>query len=250
MKDGWTLLSQGAEARVWKIPGATDDDVSIAKERFAKSYRHPTLDERLTSQRCRAEAKVLAKCLEKRKEKCLWDVPKVIKVDVPILYLEYIQGKTVRALLEEDLLLRLDSDAEVPLSDPLSDLATTIGSSISEMHALGVVHGDLTTSNMMIRESGAVLHNKLTIIDFGLAKHTESAEEKAVDLYVLERALTSTHPNLPLEAFWEKLVQAYQATSSAQTTSTENSKKRRSTQSTLDRLEQVRQRGRKRECFG
>ena len=57
----WTLISQGAEARIWKV--SRDDDTHvIAKERFSKRYRHQKLDERLTKQRCRAEARILAKC--------------------------------------------------------------------------------------------------------------------------------------------------------------------------------------------
>jgi tRNA A-37 threonylcarbamoyl transferase component Bud32 len=36
------------------------------------------------------------------------------------------------------------------------------------------------------------------VIDFGLVRESTNAEERGVDLYVLERAITSTHPLLPL----------------------------------------------------
>lgn len=84
------------------------------------------------------------------------------------------------------------------------------------------------------------------MIDFGLAKNTESAEERAVDLYVLERALISTHPTLP-ETFLETVMVAYEKAASGAVGGGSNAAK---CQATLTRLEQVRQRGRKRECFG
>ena len=47
---GWQLLSQGAEARVFAL--TLCGRPAIAKERFKKRYRHPTLDEKLTARRC------------------------------------------------------------------------------------------------------------------------------------------------------------------------------------------------------
>ena len=60
------------------------------------------------------------------------------------------------------------------------------------MHEAKIVHGDLTTSNMLLRNSQP---NHLVMIDFGLSYTTSLAEDMAVDLYVLERAILSTHPN-------------------------------------------------------
>lgn len=70
----WTLISQGAEARLWLINnyltivsgtssgGTSSSRAAICKERFAKSYRHPTLDVRLTKSRTKAEARCLTRC--------------------------------------------------------------------------------------------------------------------------------------------------------------------------------------------
>jgi TP53 regulating kinase-like protein len=58
------------------------------------------------------------------------------------------------------------------------------------MHASDVVHGDLTTSNAM----WIAPTQRLVLIDFGLSTTSALAEDKAVDLYVLERAFVSTHP--------------------------------------------------------
>lgn len=233
-QDDWTLISQGAEARLWKIPNyaapPTKDGspsslprTAIAKERFSKSYRHAVLDERLTRQRCRAEARLLEKCLKKG-----ISVPAVLRVEAPILYLEYLEDhSTLREHLEE--LLKEDED-----DGSVLEWAETLGRVLAKLHGIGICHGDLTTSNMMV-PSNKNNDKQLVLIDFGLAKNTESAEERAVDLYVLERALTSTHPKLPAN-FLDSVLHVY--------------KQSGGDKATLSRLEQVRLRGRKRECFG
>ena len=66
-----------------------------------------------------------------------------------------------------------------------------MGKTINKVHDLGIIHGDLTTSNMIIRND-----KQIVLIDFGLSYYKDSAEDKAVDLYVLERAFKSTHPHL------------------------------------------------------
>jgi TP53 regulating kinase-like protein len=68
-------------------------------------------------------------------------------------------------------------------------LAVKIGRAVARLHDGGLVHGDLTTSNMILRDADGVL----VLIDFGLAANATLAEDKAVDLYVLERAITSAH---------------------------------------------------------
>jgi len=63
------------------------------------------------------------------------------------------------------------------------------------MHDAEIVHGDLTTSNLMVKDSadsGAA--PEVVVIDFGLGMMKPNQEDKAVDLYVLERAFISTHP--------------------------------------------------------
>jgi TP53 regulating kinase and related kinases len=293
----WSLLSQGAEARVWKVPKYTANGAApraaICKERFPKSYRHPFLDERLTKQRCRMEARLLEKCQTKGAA----DVPSVFHVDysgsstggAAILYLEYIDGKTVRDLLEEDILPHCSSSDAFP--DPseltaeataniaserartiLQRLAHDIGLTVAKLHQVGIVHSDLTTSNMMVRharyQSNTITEdatlpystndeaNMITLIDFGLAKNSTGAEERAVDLYVLERALESTHPTLP-DSFLQTMFAAYSMDgkgalrkSADPTEDKELESFQASKQEALVRLEKVRQRGRKRECFG
>lgn len=83
-----------------------------------------------------------------------------------------------------------------------------VGHQLALMHAADVVHGDLTTSNMMVRsranpqQSSALTDppdddddDEIIFIDFGLSSVSSATEDKAVDIYVLERAFLSTHPN-------------------------------------------------------
>ena len=136
----------------------------------------------------------------------------------------------------------------------LMQVAYAIGTVIAKMHNVNVVHGDLTTSNIMLRnpqiststcsesmkEFAPSWKPSLVLIDFGLAGTAGAKgvnhEEKAVDLYVLERALNSTHPSCS-QWLQKEIFRAYKKHCSA-------------SDSVLQRLSQVRLRGRKRECFG
>jgi len=182
-------------------------------------------------------------------------------------------------------------------------IAHTVGMLVAKMHAAGVIHGDLTTSNIMLANPPWLVGSdggstdisnaeyawkpQLVLIDFGLAtsstsssiksnlsatnahrptpyKQQHNAEEKAVDLYVLERAFLSTHPEseLLVEEVW-KGYRSYFENSDCQIVDDnpgaeeKDSVSRSSisngadaTKSVFNRLEQVRMRGRKRECFG
>lgn len=268
-RDDWTLLKQGAEARIWMVPNGKISDngndnsvqttiAMICKERFAKKYRHPILDARLTKQRCRMEARLLGKCKEKG-----INVPTVLQVDssfsdaTSLIYLEFINGQTVRDYLEEILLPQLEIEGSDPLQclNMLRQIAEEIGKTISKLHEVGVVHGDLTTSNIMLRDieiMSKMQQPNIVFIDFGLAKNTTAIEERAVDLYVLERALQSTHPTLP-PSFHESLLSAYVGSTDlndVEGSTVKASSSKGFKHETLMRLEKVRQRGRKRECFG
>lgn len=78
----------------------------------------------------------------------------------------------------------------------ISAITTAIGKGIGLMHDCDVVHGDLTTSNIMVRRiNESDQYNSVVFVDFGLGAMKATPEDKAVDLYVLERAFISTHPN-------------------------------------------------------
>ncbi|KAF9208415.1 TP53 regulating kinase [Haplosporangium sp. Z 27] len=183
------LIKQGAEAKVYLAPLC--ERQAIVKERFAKAYRHPTLDKKLTSRRVVQEARCLNRC-----QKALIDTPTVYMVDVDksLIYMEYIEGTSVRDYLVTD-------DGQT--TEAQTKVAVGIGKALGLMHNIDVVHGDLTTSNLLLRqESGSVV-----LIDFGLSYVSQLVEDKAVDLYVLERAFSSTHPNT--EVMFAQILEAY-----------------------------------------
>ena len=75
------------------------------------------------------------------------------------------------------------------------DLAFKIGVEISKLHSFDIIHGDITTSNIML--SGG----KLVFIDFGLGRYSPLKEDKAVDLLVLKKSLQSIDYNLAVKYF-------------------------------------------------
>ena len=158
------------------------------------------------------------------------------------MMVEWVEGRTVR-----DVVGRRGGDA-------LGGLMGMIGRAVGRMHEVGVVHGDLTTSNMMLRprrtglENGGIagdldgtiaagedLEGEIVLIDFGLAGQSLQDEDKAVDLYVLERAFGSTHPEA--EEGFQEVLRVY-------------GESYKGAKVVLKRLEEVRMRGRKRSMLG
>ena len=65
------------------------------------------------------------------------------------------------------------------------DLSFKVGEEISKLHSADIIHGDITSSNIMLQG------NDLVFIDFGLGKYSDLIEDKAVDLLVLKKSLQS-----------------------------------------------------------
>tara|TARA_Y100000034_G_C6829245_1_gene374178 strand:- start:220 stop:810 length:591 start_codon:yes stop_codon:yes gene_type:complete len=157
------LISQGAEAKLYK-----NKDI-LVKERIKKSYRISFLDNRLRKLRTRSEAKLL--------EKANVFTPKVFKVDDKSMKIEmeFIEGKLLRDTI--DKLTKKQQEETCKL----------IGKEISKLHEQDIIHGDLTTSNLILQDK------KLYFIDFGLGFVSERIEDKAVDLHLLDQALSAKH---------------------------------------------------------
>ncbi|KAI4164402.1 MAG: hypothetical protein LQ342_002049 [Letrouitia transgressa] len=273
------LLTLGAEAHLYTTHFLTPSCKAVLKYRPSKAYRHPILDVRLTRQRILAEARILVKC---RREGL--NVPGVLALDVAELgkgratggwmMVEWIDGGTVRERLQrgkswsEKSIVEMentqpeDSGRYVKLhaylgryNEQKTELMEKIGRAIGRMHEIGVVHGDLTTSNLMLKpsrtlgdlegvvngnspvmdESEISLEGEVVVIDFGLAVQSVQDEDKAVDLYVLERAFGSTHPEA--EEDFKEVLRAYD-------------RSYKGAKVVLKRLEDVRMRGRKRSMVG
>ncbi|KAK9945260.1 hypothetical protein M0R45_010785 [Rubus argutus] len=142
----------------------------------------------------------------------------------------------------------------------MDDIAMQIGQAIGKLHDGGLIHGDLTTSNLLIRAAT----NQLVVIDFGLSFTSTLPEDKAVDLYVLERALLSMHSscgNVLLLISCQNLMQIGKLNSSNFVLThtslcrwivylLQYRKSSKQWSSTFNKLAQVRQRGRKRTMVG
>ncbi len=167
------VLAIGAEAvlTLHKNKGV----LHVLKQRTQKKYRIPEIDSRLRSSRTRREVKVLEKL------KALGFTPKVLfSDDLEIIKIEYLPGKKLADCLEQTDCVAIGKE---------------IGKKIKLIHDAGIIHGDLTTSNLLL-VSGSVY-----FIDFGLSFFSHKIEDKAVDLHVLEEALESKHHTVSRKVF-------------------------------------------------
>ena len=213
------LFQQGAEAKIYSSTLLSRP--VIVKERFKKSYRHPVLDEKLTHRRTSQEVRSIARCRK-------------AGISTPVLYfVDYTSHKIYMENVQNAVPVKDVINSKLAQNSDLEELAEKLGTMLGQMHSVDVIHGDLTTSNMLLRDS-----EDIVLIDFGLSYISSLVEDKGVDLYVLERALLSSHPNT--EQFFQKVLQSY-------VTATGSAKK---AQEILEKLEEVRLRGRKRVMVG
>ncbi len=145
-----------------------------------KGYRHPILDEKLRSARNRREAAMLSKAPVR--------VPKLLAADTYSLTLERIVGERLRDVLSPKNAVHFGA---------------ALGSMLKILHAADIIHGDLTTSNVLVDENG-----ELVLIDFGLATTSKRREDRAVDLHVLRETLEGSH-GAEKEIFWAALATSY-----------------------------------------
>ena len=168
-------ISQGAEARIFL------ENNEITKNRFEKKYRHPLIDSELRKQRTRREAKILDKI-----QTINFPAPKALFIDDKngLLKMSFIEGSLVRNILNKNNSKKLSNE---------------IGKKIALLHSKDIIHGDLTTSNMILKGNG------IHFIDFGLGFFSEKIEDKAVDLNLIRQALESKHHQIWEQCFREVL---------------------------------------------
>lgn len=167
-------IAQGAEAVL------TRDGNTVAKERVPKRYRHPDLDERLRRERTEQEARLLRKARQAGVT-----VPGVEGVEGTTITLRYVDGTPLRDALPEAL-----------------DRCMDVGEDVARLHARNIIHGDLTTSNILLVDDAPVF------IDFGLGFHSDRVEDRATDLHLLKEVFASTHTAIADEAM-EKVWEGY-----------------------------------------
>ncbi len=143
--------------------------------------------------------------------------PTVFLVDVKntMIIMEYIDGEPIKEVLEET------SGSE------RQRLCYEIGALVGKLHKYGVIHGDLTTSNIILDQEG-----KIYFIDFGLGEKTKEIEARGVDLHLMKRALQSTHFRFAAECF-DAVFDGYS-----------NILKTEVTKRTFDKIEEIERRGR------
>ncbi|KAF3491053.1 serine/threonine-protein kinase bud32 [Arthroderma uncinatum] len=282
------LLAQGAEARLYKTHFIDSSIPAALKVRPLKPYRHPILDRRLTRQRILQEARCMAKLVREGVP-----VPGILAADWGQnsdsttegkdgsnannggwLLMEWIEGEVVRRVVndwerwvktQEKLDERETADTDKSASvesvkeseKKICALLKKIGGAVGLLHKTGIIHGDLTTSNLMLRPENSVvaepapleadtnrgqpgteppcLSGEIILIDFGLAGQTVQDEDRAVDLYVLERAFASSHPRT--EGLFKEVLDGY-------------AESFKGAKQVLKKLEEVRMRGRKRSMIG
>ncbi len=167
------IIAQGAEAVIYS------DGMTVVKHRFEKTYRHPEIDAELRKCRTRREAKVIEKLSE-----IGFPGPKLISMDDKNMKISmsHVKGSLVKEVLHTNH----------------RKLSREIGRKVAKLHANNIIHGDLTTSNI-------ILGNEIHFIDFGLSFFSEKEEDKAVDLHLLKQALESKHYKIFEECFNEAI---------------------------------------------
>lgn len=160
-------LTSGAEATV-----RVEDGVLI-KERVPKNYRLRELDERIRKERTKAEARLLSEA-----RRAGVPTPVIYDIENSTIKMQYLDGTPLKHVIDEEL-------------------SEQIGVLVANLHEAGIVHGDLTTSNLIH------FNDRIYMIDFGLSFFDSSTESRGVDVHVLFQTFESTHRG------HEKLIEAF-----------------------------------------
>jgi TP53 regulating kinase-like protein len=165
------LMKKGAEASLFLADW--HERKVVIKVRLPKRYRPPALDAQIRNYRTVHEPQLMHEA-----KAAGVATPLIYMVNVPqsTIIMEYIEGQQIKQLL--NIAGRYERH----------ELCLRIGTSIARLHKHGLIHGDLTTSNMILNPEG-----KVFFVDFGLGEKNSELEAQGVDLHLLKRALQSTH---------------------------------------------------------
>ncbi len=180
------LLKKGAEASLF-LENWQGLRV-VMKRRLPKKYRLPEIDERIRVYRTTHESQLLHSAKEAGVP-----TPTIFMVDLADsnIILEFVEGKQVKQILN------------YLSSEKRQELSRHIGELIGMLHFKDIIHGDLTTSNMILTQSGNIV-----FIDFGLGEKSSELECRGVDLHLMKRAFQSVHFNYAEECF-EAVLEGY-----------------------------------------
>lgn len=184
------LIAKGAEAELRREGG------TLVKERITKGYRLHEIDEKLRKRRTTTEARLLREA-----RRAGVKTPQILEENATSIRMEFIDGEKVKDVLN-------GKNCEI--------ISEKIGVAVAKLHSYNIIHGDLTTSNMIIvaerkddpRREKEPFRPSIWFIDFGLGFFSRREEDKAVDLYLLHEALESTHFSI-LDEAWDAVLDAY-----------------------------------------
>jgi TP53 regulating kinase-like protein len=204
------LIKKGAEASLYLADW--HGRRVIMKKRLPKEYRPSMLDEQIRSYRTVHEPQLMHEA-----KRAGVPTPIIFLVDAKnaTITMEFIEGQQIKKLL-----------TDIDRSERLS-LCVRIGELIGKLHQIGIIHGDLTTSNMILSSDG-----KLYFVDFGLGEKIDELEAKGVDLHLMKRALQSTHFQFTEECF-DAVINGYTKVVDPETVRT-----------VLDKIKEIERRGR------
>jgi len=165
------IIRKGAEANLYY--GHWFGKEVIFKYRIPKKYRTLELDKKIRTERTLNEARALI-----RVKQYGIDVPQVFEIDTSnsTIVMKYIKGAKLK-----DILTNLEESKK-------QFYFSRIGGLIAVLHKNGIIHGDITTSNIIITPQEDIF-----LIDFGLCEYSDRVEDKSVDLHLLKRVLISSH---------------------------------------------------------
>ena len=176
------IIAQGAEAIIRRSQWHGRE--VIIKERVSKAYRPKELDTRLRNSRLKAEVQLISQA-----RKVGVRTPLIFDIDLEksAITMEFIDAPTAKNMLDD--------------SPEINELAKAIGQKIGRLHNADLIHGDLTTSNILFNG------NEPCFIDFGLGEKSNEPEKKGVDMHLLKEALSSAHSEHP--GLYEIMASAY-----------------------------------------
>ena len=204
-------FSIGAEASIYlcKYIGLP----AILKIRLPKKYRIQALDISLRKRRIIQESRLLFSAYS-------------VGASVPVLYdlsstsfyliQEYIDGTSLKEIINSSRSKGSEGNvlpSEMSSEDYLQQLNFFYGKNIGRLHINGIIHGDLTSSNAIVRQekkNTLLSEYSLVIIDFGLGKKSSHLEDQAVDLLVYFSCLQSSH-YWCTDSLWSSFIEGYKA---------------------------------------
>ena len=134
-----TLFKKGAEASLYLADW--HGKKTIIKRRISKRYRPPALDLQIRTYRTVHEPQLMHEA-----KAAGVPTPLIYMVNVPkaAIIMEYIEGQQIKHLLNE-----------AP-KERRHEICIEIGTLIARLHRKGLIHGDLTTSNMIKNKEGKI----------------------------------------------------------------------------------------------